>query len=62
MHLILIIKHSQPEEEDWSTDTESLTIGEKCIKDINETLDINLTIKQVNAFPFLLATISISLI
>ena len=62
VHLILIIKHSQPEEEDWSTDTESLTIAKKCIKDINETLGYQLNNKTSECFSFLLATISISLI
>ena len=62
VHLILIIKHSQPEEEDWSTDSESLTIAKKCIKDINETLGYQLNNKTSECFSFLLATITISLI
>ena len=55
MHLILIIKHSQPEEEDWSTDTESLTIAKKCIKDINETLGYQLNNKTSECFSFFIS-------
>ncbi|MEB7318875.1 PTS sugar transporter subunit IIA [Staphylococcus epidermidis] len=55
VHLILIIKHSQPEEEDWSTDTESLTIAKKCIKDINETLGYQLNNKTSECFSFFIS-------
>ena len=55
VHLILLIKRTQPDCLDWKADVESLAIAKKCIQDINHSLRYQLNNETSELFSFFIS-------
>ena len=55
VHLILLIKRTQPDCLDWKADVESLAIAKKCIQDINHSLGYQLNDETSELFSFFIS-------